>query len=225
MKTIVTKRLLSGLPANHVVLTFDDGPNPNDDTTERLLDVLESRQVTASFCLVGQQVLHSPETVRRIHAAGHHLVNHSFSHPLPWGMTAKGWRAELNRCDEALAEVLGLTGFRAPSVRPPYGVLTRPFREAIAKQQRPVAIVTHYAFDTYCSPCNYHRVVQRIVRTARTQQGGIFVLHDHRHRRRHDPRFSAPRSRANRSWVPAAVEQLIETLRDESLTFRGSWNV
>ncbi|MDR0718954.1 MAG: polysaccharide deacetylase family protein, partial [Treponema sp.] len=39
-----SKKML-GLPDKFVVFTFDDGPNPQGDTTARLLDVLKKYQI------------------------------------------------------------------------------------------------------------------------------------------------------------------------------------
>jgi peptidoglycan-N-acetylglucosamine deacetylase len=61
-----------------VALTFDDGPDPV--YTPRLLDLLKSQRVRATFCLVGFRAAKYPTLVRRIVAEGHTLCNHSWSH-------------------------------------------------------------------------------------------------------------------------------------------------
>src|SRR5271165_7340723 len=70
------------LPLNdhEVVLTFDDGPLP--PYTTRVLDILDSECVKATFFLVGQMAKAHPEVVRRIHQAGHSIGTHSYTHPL-----------------------------------------------------------------------------------------------------------------------------------------------
>lgn len=61
-----------------VALTFDDGPDPVN--TPRLLDVLAELGVHATFCVNGVKVQLYPEVIRRIHAEGHALCNHSWRH-------------------------------------------------------------------------------------------------------------------------------------------------
>ena len=61
-----------------VALTFDDGPDPVN--TPKILDVLRSNGVKATFCLVGFRVRDHPELVRQIVADGHTLCNHSWQH-------------------------------------------------------------------------------------------------------------------------------------------------
>jgi len=61
-----------------VALFFDDGPNAT--VTPEILDTLSARQVKASFFLVGRQCELMPDLVRRIHADGHVIGSHSYSH-------------------------------------------------------------------------------------------------------------------------------------------------
>lgn len=63
----------------YVALTFDDGPN--NTTTPRLLDMLKSSHVPATFYVLGSQVERFPEVAKRIVHEGHEIGNHSWSHP------------------------------------------------------------------------------------------------------------------------------------------------
>ncbi|WP_191997126.1 polysaccharide deacetylase family protein [Arthrobacter sedimenti] len=65
---------------NAVALTFDDGPNPGE--TAAVLDLLRDKGITATFCIIGQNV-EAPggaELLRRIVAEGHTLCNHGTSY-------------------------------------------------------------------------------------------------------------------------------------------------
>lgn len=227
-ETIVVRPGELGLGPGEVALTFDDGPNRDDDTTCRLLDVLARHQVLASFCVIGVQAESSPDTIRRIHESGHCLVNHSQTHPLPWPTTTRQWIAEIDACDAVLAKILdpplgepnNAPSNRPAHFRPPYGLLTPALRRALAERPREIARISYYAFDTYYSPQNFTGVVRKIVRNAKQQGGGAYVLHDFRHRRGESNRWKRANSRANRSWVPDAVEQIIEQLTDAGMKFR-----
>ena len=67
------------LAEKEVVLTFDDGPLPPH--TGRVLDILASECVKATFFLVGRQAQAFPEGVRRVYDAGHTVGTHSQTHP------------------------------------------------------------------------------------------------------------------------------------------------
>jgi peptidoglycan/xylan/chitin deacetylase (PgdA/CDA1 family) len=102
--------------ADRVFLTFDDGPDP--EWTPRVLDVLGQASVQATFFAIGQQAQRAPDLVRRIHAAGHAVGNHTFSHRHPWFMSQRTARAQVRDGANALSDVLGV----APRFyRPPHG--------------------------------------------------------------------------------------------------------
>ncbi len=67
-------------PENHVVLTFDDGPEPIQ--TEYILDILKRHHISATFFMIGEKVKQYPDLVAKVYAENHQVVaNHSWSHP------------------------------------------------------------------------------------------------------------------------------------------------
>ncbi|MGW3997265.1 polysaccharide deacetylase family protein [Amycolatopsis sp. NPDC004772] len=98
-----------------VALTFDDGPDPAG--TKTILDTLHSRQVPATFFLIGRDMAAHPDLARDIAAAGHELGNHSFSHDRMIGVTPS-WIADEVEATDALIRAAGYTGdilFRPPN--------------------------------------------------------------------------------------------------------------
>lgn len=68
-----------------VTLTFDNGPMPG--ITERVLDILSARRISATFFVVGER-LRSPTgrpLAERAHSEGHWIGNHSLTHTAPLG--------------------------------------------------------------------------------------------------------------------------------------------
>lgn len=101
---------------NSIYLTFDDGPD--EQWTPRVLDALEKAQVRATFFAIGEQAQRAPELMRRIHAAGHAIGNHTFSHRHPWLMSQRAARAQVRDGAKALSDVLGI---EPRFYRPPHG--------------------------------------------------------------------------------------------------------
>ena len=99
-----------------LALTFDDGPNPV--WTPRLLDLLASHDVHATFFLVGSRAQAQPALVRQIVAAGHLIGNHSWSHLNLALSSGRRIDEELSRTSQALEQIVG-----APIryFRPPFG--------------------------------------------------------------------------------------------------------
>lgn len=98
-----------------VALTFDDGPGQD---TQRLLQILADKHVSATFFLVGRNVEARPEVARATAEAGHLLANHTWDHPQLTTLDDEAVRSELERTQDVIASATGQT----PDVlRPPYG--------------------------------------------------------------------------------------------------------
>lgn len=59
-------------------LTFDDGPTTK--ATSKILDILKSENVKATFFVVGKHVKEYPELVKREYEEGHYIANHGYNH-------------------------------------------------------------------------------------------------------------------------------------------------
>jgi peptidoglycan/xylan/chitin deacetylase (PgdA/CDA1 family) len=102
-----------------LALTFDDGPHP--EHTSHLLDLLESRQIRATFFVIGMNAERYPALIRRMAAAGHEIGNHTWSHSEPSQTSARLFLEEVRRTDALLKD---LTGTIPRAMRPPKGSLT-----------------------------------------------------------------------------------------------------
>jgi peptidoglycan/xylan/chitin deacetylase (PgdA/CDA1 family) len=96
-----------GIVPSNVMLTFDDGPNQYNNTTERLLDVLNKYKVKAAFCLIGVNVKNNPEIVRRIFNEGHTIVNHGYSDKIAYFLNDDEFRENILLGEKAIREALG----------------------------------------------------------------------------------------------------------------------
>lgn len=154
-----------------VALTFDDGPSAA--WTPYVLEILRSRGVKATFCLVGTAVEKSPEVAAQVVAAGHQLCNHTQSHDL--GLDT----ADQARVD---AEVQGgratmiAAGLPAPSFyRPPGGNLSDAVITTARRQGERVLL---WKVDT--RDWSRTATVESVLANLREQvvPGAIVLLHD-----------------------------------------------
>jgi len=67
------------LDSMKLVLTFDDGPDPN--YTPKILDILSKYKVPAAFFVVGINAENNIPIVKREFREGHEIGNHTFTHP------------------------------------------------------------------------------------------------------------------------------------------------
>ena len=97
-----------------VAISFDAAWG--NEQTETLLNILEEKDVTATFFLVGDWVSKYPESVKALHDAGHEVMNHSDDHAHFAQLSSDRIISNINACNEKIAAVTGITPtlFRAP---------------------------------------------------------------------------------------------------------------
>lgn len=170
-----------------LALTFDDGPHPTN--TPRLLDILRSRNVKATFFVVGTNAKRYPDILRRIVAEGHEIANHTVSHGNITKMSPDEVRSELRNANEAIVSATGIT----PRLfRPPYGAITSSQKSWIREEFGYPSILWSVDPEDWKKPGS-SVVANRLVSGARP--GGILLLHDI-----HAPTIDA---------VPMAIDQLL----------------
>jgi len=105
--------------ADHVALTFDDGPDPR--STPRFLDLLGDRGTRATFFLLGSMVTRSPGLAAEITAAGHEVGVHGWDHRCVLFRRPGAVYDDIARAAGAVVEA---TGTIPAFYRPPHGVLS-----------------------------------------------------------------------------------------------------
>jgi peptidoglycan/xylan/chitin deacetylase (PgdA/CDA1 family) len=161
------------LQDHEVVLTFDDGPLP--PRTNRILDILASECVKATFFMVGRMAMTYPDVARRVEAAGHTVGTHSQNHPLRLDkMPLINAEREINEGIASVTTALGEPP--APFLRIPGLARTAAIDQYLASQNLMTWSADFPADDwTKISPAQvYTRALQRIEANSK----GILLLHD-----------------------------------------------
>lgn len=147
-------------------ITFDDGPNP--EFTLPLLEVLERRDVRATFFMVGDQARRHPDVVKRVAEAGHVIGNHSWDHPSFPEISGSARRRQLRQWERATAP------YGSKLLRPPFGHQTLASRlEALLLGYRVVA----WNVDTW-DWCKDDARWMAGELERKTTPGSIILLHD-----------------------------------------------
>lgn len=112
-----------------IALTFDDGPNQN--WTEKYLDLLAEKEIKVSFFMLGENAKNHPELVRKVAEAGHDIGIHSYDHN---DLKKEGYTSiqeDLIQSQDIIAEITGV----APTLfRPPYGSIDAQVIEVTKEQ-------------------------------------------------------------------------------------------
>jgi peptidoglycan-N-acetylglucosamine deacetylase len=155
--------------AQHIYLTFDDGPDPR--WTPQILDVLAQARMHATFFAIGASAQREPALMRAVAAAGHAIGNHTFSHRHPWLMRSRDARAQVRDGAKALSDVLGS---EPAFFRPPHG-RSRPCMTDEAQLQGERMIM----WDRSAIDWGWLGTAPRIAaRLNRVRAGDIVLMHD-----------------------------------------------
>lgn len=157
------------MSAQHVYLTFDDGPDPR--WTPQILDLLAQAHMHATFFAIGECAQREPGLMRSVAAAGHAVGNHTFSHRHPWLMRSRAARAQVRDGAQALSDVLG----REPVLyRPPHG-RARPCMTDEARLHGERMVMWDRSAIDWGWLGSAPRIAERL---ARVRAGDVVLMHD-----------------------------------------------
>lgn len=152
-----------------VSLTFDDGPNPQ--STPPLLDLLNRYHVPATFFVTGEQAKQHPQLIHKILSSGHSIGNHSHTHDdyiMFRDSTRILWEIEMAQ------QVLQELGINVKVFRPPVGILTSRYTDALFQSGLKVITFSRRARDM-----GNRRIRQMAGKILKhVQAGDIILLHD-----------------------------------------------
>lgn len=146
-----------------VYLTFDDGCIP--EVTPRVLDILDSFGVKATFFCVGDNVRKYPDLFAELKRRGHRVGNHTFHHLRGSRTSDAAYLADV----QAAQELIGSNLFR-----PPHGRMKWSQKRRLQRDFEIIMwdVLTN-DFDARLQPDEILRQTKR-----HTRNGSIVVFHD-----------------------------------------------
>jgi peptidoglycan-N-acetylglucosamine deacetylase len=179
-----------------IALTIDDGPSPI--YTPQVLSLLRQYGVVATFSMVGKNVAAYPAIAQEVAAAGHQIVNHTWSHANLTELAPAAVTDQISRANDTIAEATRTTPvmFRAP-----YGA----WSPAVLAQCRQLRLAP---LDWSVDPRDWARpgvsaIATNIMRD--TRSGSIILEHD---------------GGGNRAQTVAALGYVLPRLLNEGYYFR-----
>lgn len=169
-----------------IALTFDDGPNPA--TTPKVLAVLRNHNIKATFFVLGGKIRGHEALIQTILAEGHHVGNHSYSHPNFHTLSPAKQSSEVRTTDNLLRQFETPIYFRFP-----FGNSTCEAKSLVSSMGYRIvgwdidscdwAFADGYVSDkenqTCLAPANLRRdYVTYVMTQVKKTQGGVILMHD-----------------------------------------------
>lgn len=162
------------LGKKEIALTFDDGVR-HPKQSQQVLDILQQYKVKATFFCIGKNLEQAAQidVLKRIHAEGHLIGNHSYSHSNFYDFfSSKRIREETLQTDQIVQQHIGKT---PRFFRPPYGITTPNIAKAFDKLEHHTIGWSLRSLDTVMT--NHHQLLERV--QSKLKSGDIVLLHDH----------------------------------------------
>ena len=166
-----------GYKPGKVVLTFDDGPDP--DYTPEILDILKREKVPAAFFVVGSMVEKNIPLLRREFEEGYEIGNHTYFHPDISTISIDRVNLELNATRKLIESV---TGRSTILFRPPFNADAEPTTLAEVIPVAESAKQSYITIGESIDPWDWQPGVTADSILARTiryhENGSMILLHD-----------------------------------------------
>ncbi len=150
-------------------LSFDAAWGAED--TDLLIEILDNYGAKATFFVVGEWVDKFPEQVRKLHEAGHDVMNHSDTHKYLTKTNNEELVQEIENCSNKIEKI---TQKRPDLIRPPYG----DYNEDVVKKLKSMGYYTiQWDVDSLdWKDLSADQIYDRV--TEKTKNGSIILFHN-----------------------------------------------
>lgn len=198
-QSVFRSEVLNNLPIYSVdidkkvcALTFDAAWGAED--TDRLIEILDSYNVKATFFVVGEWVDKYPDAVKKLSKAGHDIMNHSDTHKYMTKLSNAELLKEVENCSK---KIEGITNKKVNLFRAPYG----DYNGNVVNKLKDIGYYTiQWDVDSLdWKDLSADEIITRV--TENTKNGSIILFHN------------AAKN------TPDALPSIIENLKDRGFEF------
>ena len=155
-----------------VALTFDDCPDAKN--TAKVLDILQSNNIKATFFMIGQNVSWFPTVTKRAYNEGNLVLSHSYTHPYLTQLKKDELINELTLTDNIIYKTIG----KKPAIiRPPYGDVNKDVIDLLNDKGYKTIIWSTDSLD-WANPGNESNVSTNVLDNIRP--GDIILMHGYK---------------------------------------------
>ncbi len=130
-------------------LTFDDGPTQK--ATGKILDILKTEDVKATFFVVGKHVKENPNLIKRAYEEGHYIANHGYHHNnSKLYKNSDSFMSEIKNTDIEIGKAIGIENYCSHVFRFPNGYMSNHYKTKKKEALKLLASMNYTYIDWNC---------------------------------------------------------------------------
>ena len=164
-------------------LTFDDGPTLK--STAKILDILKSEDVKATFFVIGKHVKENPELVKRAYDEGHYIANHGYSHDnSKLYSSGENFINEIKNTDLEIGKAIGIENYSSHVFRFPNGYMSSVYKSKKQEYVKLLPNIDYTYIDWNClnkdagKKYSNYELLNNFKNSAKNKGTLVILMHD-----------------------------------------------
>lgn len=195
-------------------LTFDDGPTLK--ATGKILDILKTEDVKATFFVIGKHVKEHPELVKRAYEEGHYLANHGYDHNnSKLYKSSDSFISEIKDTDSEIGKAIGIENYCSHVFRFPNGYMSSHYKAKKKEATKLLSEMNYTYIDWNClnndsiKKYSNSQLLQNLKKSAKNKGTLVILMHD----------------TSDVNDTPSILKDSIDYLKEEGYEFRNFYDL
>ena len=195
-------------------LTFDDGPTLK--ATGKILDILKSEEVKATFFVVGKHVKEHPELVKRAFNEGHYIANHGYHHNnKELYQSNENFISEIKNTDIEIGKAIGIENYCSHVFRFPNGYMSANYKAKKKEARKLLADMNYTYIDWNClnndsvKKYNHAQLLNNLKKSSKNNGTLVILMHD----------------TSDVNDTPSILKDSIDYLKTQGYEFKNFYNL
>lgn len=195
-------------------LTFDDGPTLK--ATGKILDILKTEDVKATFFVIGKHVKEHPELVNRAYEEGHYLANHGYNHNnSTLYKSADSFISEIKDTDNEIGKAIGIENYCSHVFRFPNGYMSSHYKAKKKQATKLLSEMNYTYIDWNClnndsiKKYSNSQLLKNLKKSAKNKGTLVILMHD----------------TSDVNDTPSVLKDSINYLKEQGYEFRNFYDL
>ena len=195
-------------------LTFDDGPTTK--ATGKILDILKTEQIKATFFVVGKHVKENPELVKRAYEEGHYIANHGYYHDnKKLYKSNDGFITEIKNTDIEIGKAIGMEDYCSHVFRFPNGYMSSNHKSKKKEVAKLLSDINYTYIDWNClnndsvKKYSNEQLLKNLKKSSKNKGTLVILMHD----------------TSDVNDTPSILKDSIDYLKEQGYEFRNFYDL